>query len=75
MSSTLRGLVLFATLLISAAPAERIAIQSRLVVLDNARVIDGSGKPPIEHARIVIEGDQIVHIGAGAEVPVPPQAR
>jgi imidazolonepropionase-like amidohydrolase len=74
MSSTLRGLVLFATLLISAAPAERIAIQSRLVVLDNARVIDGSGKPPIERARIVLEGDQIVHIGAAAEVPLPPQA-
>jgi imidazolonepropionase-like amidohydrolase len=75
MSSTIRGLVLlFGTLVISAAPGERSAIQSRVVVLDNARVIDGSGKAPIERARIVIEGDHILHIGAAAQVAAPPQA-
>jgi imidazolonepropionase-like amidohydrolase len=38
--------------------------QGRTVVLDNVRVIDGTGAQPIDRARIVIEGDRIVRIGA-----------
>src|SRR6185436_4675205 len=72
--STFRGLVCLGALIISAVPAARTASQSKLVVLDNARVIDGSGRPPIERARVVIEGDRILHIGPSAQVPVPPQA-
>ena len=48
--------------------------QTRPLVLDNARIIDGTGAPPVERARIVIEGDRIVRIGAAASVPVPANA-
>jgi imidazolonepropionase-like amidohydrolase len=40
-------------------------------VLDNVRVIDGTGAAPMERARIVIEGDRITHIGPAGNVPVP----
>jgi imidazolonepropionase-like amidohydrolase len=50
------------------------ASQALPVVLDNVRVIDGTGGAPIERARIVIEGDRIVRIGPAATVPVPPGA-
>jgi imidazolonepropionase-like amidohydrolase len=43
-------------------------------VLDNARLIDGTGRPPIEHARIVVEGERIVAAGAAADIAVPPGA-
>ena len=37
--------------------------QTRPVVLENVRIIDGSGGAPIESGRIVIEGDRIVRAG------------
>jgi imidazolonepropionase-like amidohydrolase len=74
MSRPLRFIVVLAAFNISAALSLRAPIQARLVVLDNARVIDGSGKPPIERARVVIEGDRILHVGPSAEVPLPPHA-
>ncbi len=48
--------------------------QPRPLVLDNVRVIDGSGAPPIERARIVIEGGRIARIGPPSAVSSPPQA-
>jgi imidazolonepropionase-like amidohydrolase len=50
------------------------APQAPPLVLDNVRVIDGTGGAPIERARIVIEGDRIARIGPAATVPVPPGA-
>jgi len=47
---------------------------SRARILDNARVIDGTGAAPIEHARIVIEGDRIARIGPRATVAAPADA-
>src|SRR5262245_5480641 len=70
----LRFFAVLGTFIISAALSVRTPIQARLVVLDNARVIDGSGQAPIERARVVIEGDRILRIGPAADVPVPPQA-
>lgn len=49
------------------------ATQPRALVLDNARVIDGTGAPPVERARIVIEGDRITNIGP-ASLSAPPGA-
>jgi imidazolonepropionase-like amidohydrolase len=49
-------------------------VQPRSLVLDNVRVIDGSGAPPIERARIVIESGRIARIGASSTVAAPPQA-
>jgi imidazolonepropionase-like amidohydrolase len=43
----------------------------RAVVLDNVRIIDGSGTAPIENGRIVIERDRIARIGRAAEIDVP----
>jgi imidazolonepropionase-like amidohydrolase len=49
-------------------------VQSRSLVLDNVRVIDGSGAPPMTPARIVIEGGRIARIGPPSTVSVPPGA-
>jgi imidazolonepropionase-like amidohydrolase len=44
--------------------------QPRSVVLDNVRVIDGTGAAPMEHARVVIQGDRIARIGPADTVPL-----
>src|SRR5438093_3663919 len=52
-------------LAISAGIASGVApgtAQSRSLVLDNVRVIGGSGDAPIEGGRIVIQGDRITSI-------------
>jgi imidazolonepropionase-like amidohydrolase len=45
--------------------------QTRPTVLDNVRIIDGSGGTPIEHGRIVIDRDRIVRAGPAGATPVP----
>ena len=47
---------------------------TRSLVLDNVRVIDGTGAQPIERGRIVIAGGRIVRIGPAATVQVPADA-
>lgn len=47
---------------------------ARQLIVRGGRVIDGSGQPPTENATVVIEGDRIVAVQAGA-VEVPPGAR
>jgi imidazolonepropionase-like amidohydrolase len=51
-----------------------VSPQSRTLVLESVRVIDGSGAPPIERARLVIEGGRITRIGPPSTVIAPPQA-
>jgi imidazolonepropionase-like amidohydrolase len=41
------------------------------VVLQNVRVIDGNGGPPIEHADILIKDDRIAAINTSGQVAVP----
>ena len=48
--------------------------QPRAVVLDNVRVIDGTGAAPIEDARVIIEGDRIAQIGPANSVALPADA-
>jgi predicted amidohydrolase YtcJ len=50
------------------------AVQGRALVLDNVRVIDGTGAAPIEKGRIVVEGARISKIGPAATVGAPPGA-
>ena len=45
--------------------------QARALVLDNARMVDGTGAPPVERARIVIEGDRISKVGPPAQIKTP----
>src|SRR5688572_11127296 len=45
--------------------------QSRPLVLDNVRIIDGSGAAPIENGRVVIDGDRIVRAGSSATTSAP----
>jgi imidazolonepropionase-like amidohydrolase len=44
---------------------------SRVLVLEHVRLVDGTGRSPVEDARIVIEGDRISAAGAAATVPAP----
>lgn len=40
-------------------------------MLEHARLVDGTGRPPIDDARIVIEGERISAVGPAASVPAP----
>jgi imidazolonepropionase-like amidohydrolase len=74
MRSFLKHLALAATVaLLSALPPGQAA-QTRPLVLDNVRVIDGTGAAPVERGRVVVEGDRIVAIGPPGEVPIPANA-
>lgn len=42
-----------------------------VIVLENVRVISGTGAAPIEHARVRIDNDRIERIGLADAVPVP----
>jgi len=43
-------------------------------VLENATLIDGTGRPPIEGASVLISGDRIVRVAQGT-ISVPPEVR
>jgi imidazolonepropionase-like amidohydrolase len=45
--------------------------QRRLLVLERVRIVDGTGAPPIETGRIVVEGGRIAAMGAESAVGVP----
>jgi hypothetical protein len=48
--------------------------QPRSLVLDNVRVIDGSGGAPLEGGRVVIQGDRITSVGPADRVAMPADA-
>jgi imidazolonepropionase-like amidohydrolase len=55
--------------LVTAPPMPQRQTQS--VVLENVRIIDGTGAAPIENGRVVIDGDRITRVGTAATVPAP----
>jgi imidazolonepropionase-like amidohydrolase len=59
---------------VAAVPAALALPQTRSVVLDNVRLIDGTGAAVLEHARVVVEGDRIARIGPADTVPLPANA-
>lgn len=46
-----------------------VRVSARRIVLEHVRVIDGTGRPPLEDRNIIIEGGQIAAIPAGASLP------
>jgi imidazolonepropionase-like amidohydrolase len=44
------------------------------LVLDNVRIIDGTGSTPVEGGRIVVEGGRIARLGPAASVAAPSNA-
>jgi imidazolonepropionase-like amidohydrolase len=61
-----------ALLTLAALPAALSARQApRALVLDDVRIVDGTGRRPIERGRVVVEGDRIVAVGAADAVPLP----
>lgn len=57
--------------LVAVALAGRVTTQTSVLVLDNVRLMDGTGAPPIERARLVIEQDRVTHAGPVDAVPLP----
>jgi len=78
VTSSVRAIL--SSLVLAAAAAASLAGLSaqrdatRPLVLDNARVIDGTGTVPIENGRIVVRGDRIEQVGRRDAVPAPAAA-
>ena len=41
------------------------------LAVSGATVFDGTGRPPIENATVLIEGDRVVSVGSAATTPIP----
>jgi imidazolonepropionase-like amidohydrolase len=63
------------TLLIVAALGSAFGAQTRPLVLDNVRLVDGTGAAAVERARIVVDGDRIDRIGPAESTAVPENAQ
>ncbi len=60
---------------LSASLATPAAGADTITVLRGARIIDGTGRAPIEKGAIVVRGNRIVAVGPMAEVKAPKDAR
>jgi imidazolonepropionase-like amidohydrolase len=67
-------MLIAAPFLASLATAQ-CAATNETVVLQDVRVIDGTGGPPLEHTTIVIEGTRIVSVGPSDQLHWPKSAR
>jgi imidazolonepropionase-like amidohydrolase len=63
------AVVLCAVAALSSTPLQNG--KPRSLVLDNARIIDGTGARAIDNGRIVIDGDRITRVGPAADVDAP----
>lgn len=48
--------------------------QSQPLVLDNVRIVDGTGAAPIDRGRVMVEGNRIVRVGRTEAVSLPANA-
>src|SRR5512144_914097 len=72
----IRAAACFAVVLIAAATVRGTAVQSAgTIVFRGATVIDGTGRPPVASASIVVAGDRITAVGPDAALTVPSDAR
>src|SRR2546421_3079950 len=61
--------------MICAAAGTALAQNGQTVVLEGARLIDGTGSAPRENSAIVIQGDRIAAIGTAGKMQYPKGAR
>ena len=47
----------------------------KLLVVQGGKLIDGTGRPPIEDSVIVIEAGRFLAVGRRGEVPIPADAQ
>jgi imidazolonepropionase-like amidohydrolase len=59
---------------LSAGPRAGAQAKPQQIVLKGARLIDGTGRPPVENSVLVIEGDHIVAAGKAGAVSIPKDA-
>ena len=66
----------FANLFVFIALTAAVAAQPqpRALLLDNVRIVDGTGAAPIENGRIVLQGERIAAVGPAAKVAAPANA-
>ena len=57
------------------SPAQTTATDSETIVLEDVRLIDGSGDPPVQHASVVIRGEKIQQVVRAARAKAPAGAR
>ena len=69
--ATRRQLMTAAALAVALWGQVAATVQTRRLILENVRIIDGGGAVPVEHGRIVIAGDRIVAAGPSAATPAP----
>ena len=68
-ATTIVGTLVLAAGVWLALPAVRA--QSRALLIDNVRIIDGTGAAPIERGRVVVEGGRIARVGTVEAVSPP----
>jgi imidazolonepropionase-like amidohydrolase len=61
-------------LILVAIAAAHASAQRQPVAIDGARLVDGTGAPPLDDAVVVTDGDRIVAAGPRARVRIPPGA-
>jgi len=66
----MRAMIAAAIVLLASLPSS-----AEVVALKGARLIDGTGKAPVQNAVLVIEGGRITAVGPPAKVKVPAGAR
>lgn len=78
MPSTLTRAICSATALLAAVIGGMVPVgtqgPSPAWVIDAARLIDGTDRPPLAPARVVVRGGHIVAVGRPTEVPAPADA-
>ena len=51
--------------------AVRMPAQNRALVLDGGTLIDGTGRPPLADAIVVVQGNRIAAVGRRGQVTMP----
>ena len=60
---------------LSDAVRRYVAVDRPVVALTNVRVIDGTGRPPVDNHTIIISGTAIQNVGSAARVAIPRDAQ